>query len=92
MQCLASSELLTPTPSPLSECVLPDSSPAPKAGGRGYTTHSPGGEGVGGVNISEDSRHWIGLLQNNPLYAPNHTFSVLWLQNMSGILVLNMNV
>ncbi len=35
--------------------------PAPKAVG----THSPGGEGVG-VNISEDARHWIGLVQYNP--------------------------
>ncbi len=34
--------------------------PAPKAGG----THSPGGEGVG-VNILEDARHWIGLLQES---------------------------
>ena len=37
------------------------SPPAPKAGG----THSPGGEGVG-VTISEDARHWMGLLQYNP--------------------------
>jgi hypothetical protein len=37
------------------------SSPEPKAEG----THSQGGEGVG-VNISEDARHWIGLLQYNP--------------------------
>ena len=29
-------------------------------------THSPGGEGVGGVNYLEDARHWIGLLQYNP--------------------------
>ncbi len=28
-------------------------------------THSLGGEGVG-VNISEDARYWIGLLQYNP--------------------------
>ncbi len=42
-----------PTPSP----------PAPKAGWGG--THSPGGEGVG-VNILEDARNWIGLLQYNP--------------------------
>ncbi len=33
---------------------------AQKAGG----THSPGSEGVG-VNILEDARHWIGLLQYN---------------------------
>jgi hypothetical protein len=43
-QCLESSELLTPTPSPPSEYVLP---PHQRRGG----THSPGGEG-GGVNIS----------------------------------------
>jgi hypothetical protein len=36
------------------------SSPAQK---RRFGTHSPGGEGV---NISEDARHWIGLLQYNP--------------------------
>jgi hypothetical protein len=35
---------------------------APKEGG-GYTL--AGGEGVG-VNILEDARHWIGLLQFNP--------------------------
>ncbi len=47
-----------PPPLPLASV----SSPAPKAG----VTHSPGGEGAGGVNISEDARHWIGLLQYNP--------------------------
>jgi hypothetical protein len=50
-----------PTPSPPCEFVLP---PHHKAGG----THSPGGEGVW-VNISEDARHWIGLLQYNPSTA-----------------------
>jgi hypothetical protein len=45
--------------------------PAPKAGGGGgggVGTLSPGGEGVVGqyFNISEDARHWIGLLQCNP--------------------------
>jgi hypothetical protein len=39
----------------------PARAPAPKAGG----THSPGGEGMG-VNISEDARQWIDLLQYNP--------------------------
>jgi hypothetical protein len=48
-----------PPPSPPSECVLP---PQQRLG---YTTHSPGSEGVG-VNISEDAIHWIGLLQYNP--------------------------
>ncbi len=47
-----------PSSSPPSECVLP---PHQRPGG----THSPGGEGWG-VNISEDARHWIGLLQYNP--------------------------
>jgi hypothetical protein len=59
-QCLASSELLTPHPlSTQRVCPLP----APKAGWGG--THSPSGKGWG-VNISEDARHWIGLLQYNP--------------------------
>ncbi len=49
-----------PLPSPPSECVLP---PAPKAG----DTHSPGGDWWGGwgVNILEDARNTIGLLQYN---------------------------
>ncbi len=47
-----------PNPSPPSECILP---PHQRRGG----THSPGGEGVG-VNISEDARYWICLLQYNP--------------------------
>ncbi len=58
-QCLASSELLTPHP--LSTQRV--SSPHQRRGGGG--THSPGGEGVG-VNISEDARHWVVLLQYNP--------------------------
>ncbi len=41
-QCLASSKILTPTPSSPSECVLP---PHQRRGGG---SHSPGGEGVGG--------------------------------------------
>ncbi len=49
-----------PTPSTASECVLPRTK-----GGGGGGTHSPGGEGLG-VNISEDARHWIGLLQYKP--------------------------
>jgi hypothetical protein len=32
----------------------------------GGGTHSPGSEGGRGVNILEDARHWIGLLQYNP--------------------------
>ncbi len=48
-----------PTPSPPSECVLP---PHLR---RGYTLAGRWGGG-GGVNISEDARHWIGLLQYNP--------------------------
>ncbi len=47
-----------PTPSPPSECFLP---PTPKAGG--YTL--AGRWGGWGVNISEDARHWIGLLEYN---------------------------
>jgi hypothetical protein len=45
-----------PRPSPPGECVLP---PQQRRGG----THSPGGEGGGGVNILEDERHMIVLLQ-----------------------------
>jgi hypothetical protein len=45
------------TPSPPSECVLP---PHQRGGG----TNSPGGGGWG-VNILEDARHWICLLQYN---------------------------
>ncbi len=58
-QCLASSKLLT-SHHISTQRVCPPL--APKEGG-GYT-HSPGGEGVG-VNILEDARHWIGLLQYN---------------------------
>jgi hypothetical protein len=61
-QCLASSELLTPIPSPPSECPPP----APKAGGGVHTRRVVRGWGV---NISEDARHWIGLLQYNPSTA-----------------------
>jgi hypothetical protein len=52
IQCLASSELLTPppTPWPPGECVPPRL----WCGGR---THSLGGEGGGGVNSSEYARH-----------------------------------
>ncbi len=51
-------------PTPLNPVSV--SSPRTKGGGGGVGTHSPGGEGVEGVNISEDARHWIGLLQYNP--------------------------
>jgi hypothetical protein len=47
-QCLASSEL-PPAPSP-PECVLPPG------------VHTRWVERGWGVNISEDARHWIGLL------------------------------
>ncbi len=50
-----------PTPSPPSECVLP---PAPRRWVGRYTL--AGRWGGGGVNISEDARHWIGLLHYNP--------------------------
>jgi hypothetical protein len=50
-----------PTPSPPSECVLP---PPQSRAVRGW-----------GVNISEDARHWIGLLQYNPsTYIPYSTY------------------
>jgi hypothetical protein len=54
--CLASSKILTP-PLPLANV----SCARTKGGG----THSPGGEGGGGVNILEDARHRIGFLQYN---------------------------
>ncbi len=54
-----------PTPYPPSECVLPP--PPPKAGGGGARVHTRRAvRGWWGVNISEDARHWIGLLQYNP--------------------------
>jgi hypothetical protein len=54
-------------PNPLStqRVFLP---PAPQAGGGGVT-HSPGGEGVGGVNILLDARHWIGLFNPSTVYC-----------------------
>ncbi len=58
--CLASSKILTPHPPlrPASMLCIP---PRLCCGGR---THSPGGEGDGGgVNILEDARHRIVLLQ-----------------------------
>jgi hypothetical protein len=61
----AVSELLTPHHLSTQRVCPP---PAPKAGGD--TLHSPGGEGVGGHYISEDVRHWIGLLQYNPYTVP----------------------
>ncbi len=48
----------SPTPFSTQRVCLP---PAPKGGG----TQSPGGEGGGGVNILEDERHRICLLQYN---------------------------
>ncbi len=41
----------------------------------GVGTHSPGGGGVGGVNILEDVRHRIGLLQYNLSTVSSHTRS-----------------
>ncbi len=55
----ASSELLTPRP-PFHPASL--SSPRTKGGG----VHTRRAVRGGGVNISEDARHWIGLLQYNP--------------------------
>ncbi len=57
-----------PTPSPQRECVLP---------------RTKGGEvstlaGRWGVNILEDARHWIGLLQFNPSTCrPIHLYKIL---------------
>jgi hypothetical protein len=55
--CLASSKILTPTP-------LSTQRVCPPPHHRRGDTHSPRGGG-GGVNIFEDARHWIGLLQYN---------------------------
>jgi hypothetical protein len=62
-QCLASSKLLTPHP-PLHPAGV--SSPRTK-GGPNNTRRAVRGWGV---NISEDARHWIGLLQFNPSTGP----------------------
>ncbi len=51
-----------PIPSPPSECVLPPHQR--RAGVRGLYTLA--GRWGWGVNILEDARHWIGLLQYNP--------------------------
>jgi len=48
-----------PSPSTPSECVLP-----PHQRRKGYTLAGRWGGGEG--NISEDARHWIGLIQFNP--------------------------
>jgi hypothetical protein len=50
-----------PTPSPFSEYVS-----SPRTRGGGVHTRRPVRGWGGGVNISEDARHWIGLLQDNP--------------------------
>jgi hypothetical protein len=65
---MASSELLTPHPLTTQRVCPP---PAPKGGGG---THSPGGGGWG-VNSSEAARHWIGLLQYNPLRCQPEKFA-----------------
>jgi hypothetical protein len=55
-----------PTPSPPSECVLPGGG-APTKGGEGV--HTRRAVRGWGVNISEDARYWIDLLQYNPSTA-----------------------
>jgi hypothetical protein len=50
------------------------STPAPKAGGGGYTI--AGRWGGGEVNISEDARYWIGLLQYNPSTPSSQCFGI----------------
>ncbi len=47
-----------PTPFPPSECVLPPH--------QRRVVHTRWAVRGWGVNISEDARHWVGLLQNNP--------------------------
>ncbi len=44
----------------------PASVSSPRTKGGGYTLAGRWGGGGEGVNISEDARHWIGLLQYNP--------------------------
>ncbi len=56
-------KILTP-PSPLPLASV--SSPRTKGGGGGTLAGRWGVGGGGGVNILEDARHWIGLLQYNP--------------------------
>ncbi len=70
IQCLASSKILTPTPSPPGVCVLP----CLWYGGK---THSLGGEGVG-VNILEDARHSSVLYICKYFVSPNHPFYSLF--------------
>jgi hypothetical protein len=53
--CLASPKYLHPTPRSTQRVCPP---PAPKAGG--HTRRE-----VRGINILEDARHWIGLVQYN---------------------------
>jgi hypothetical protein len=57
-QCLAFSKILTPHPP-----LLPASVSSPRTkGGEAHTRRAVRGWGV---NILEDARHWIGLLQYN---------------------------
>ncbi len=59
MQAVSGTSKLDPPP-----LHQPASVSSPRTKGGGYTlTRRWGG---GGVNISEDARHWIGLLQYNP--------------------------
>ncbi len=52
-------------PSPPKECVLP---PHQRRGDTQYTRRAVGG----GVNILDDARHWIGLLQYNHPTSKTH--------------------
>ncbi len=61
--CLASSELLTPPPLSTQRVCPP---PAPKAGGGAAGVHTRRAVRGWEVNILEDARHWIDLLQYNP--------------------------
>jgi hypothetical protein len=65
-QCLAYSKILTPPP-PLHPASV--SSPRTKGGG----VHTRRAVRGWGVNILEDARHWIGLLQYNPSTAKSNS-------------------
>ena len=57
------------------------SSPRTKGGGHTLAGQWEGGGQWWGVNISEDTRHWIGLLQYNPSTVPTLCCPGMHLEN-----------